>query len=246
MKDLAHPEAAVIKVVTTADAVYRPIDNIGTKFWVMTTLDAKNGKVITIDLEHPERTKWKTVIPETKNNLESVSMINDTLIANYVADAQSMVELHRREGSLIERLALPAIGNAVGFGGERQDTETFFQFSNFVTPGTIYRLDMKTRQVEPYRAPKLKFDPAEFETKQVFYSSKDGTRVPMFITAKKGLKLDGGNPTLLYGYGGFNISLLPEFSASRLLWMQMGGVYVQANLRGAASMARRGTRQGRS
>ncbi len=232
IKDLTHPGAPVIKVVTTPDAVYQPIANDGTKFWVKTTLDAKNGKVIAIDLKHPDRADWKTVVPETKNSLEGVSMVNDTLIASYLEDAKTMVELHRPDGGLIERLTLPSIGTATGFGGERRDKETFFQFSNFVTPGTIYRLDMATRKVELYRAPKLKFDPAAFETKQVFYKSKDGTRVPMFITAKKGLVLNGQNPTLLYAYGGFNISLMPEFSAARLLWMEMGGVYAQPGLRG--------------
>ncbi len=237
IKDLTHPDAPPVKVVTTADAVYHPIANDGTKFWVQTTLDAKNGKVIAIDLarmkgEHPDRASWKTVIPETKNNLESVTMVGETLIANYLQDAQTMVELHKPDGGLIERLKLPAIGAASGFGGERKHGETFFQFSNFVTPGTIYKLDVLTRKVELYRAPKLKFEPAEFETKQVFYNSKDGTRVPMFVTAKKGLKLDGQNPTLLYAYGGFNISLLPEFSPARLLWMEMGGVYAQPSLRG--------------
>lgn len=232
VKDLLRPEAALIKVVTTPDAVYHVISNDGTQFWLQTTLGAKNGKVIAIDLAHPDKARWKTVIPETKNNLEGVTMVNDTLIARYLEDAQTMVELHKPDGGLIERVKLPAIGTAVGFGGERNDTETFFQFSTFVTPGAIYRLDMTTWKVELYRAPKLKFDPAEFETKQVFYKSKDGTRVPMFVTAKRGLKLDGQNPTLLYAYGGFNISLMPEFSSARLLWMEMGGVYAQPSLRG--------------
>ncbi len=172
------------------------------------------------------------MIPETKNKLEGVSMVHDTLIANYLADAQSMVELHARDGKLMERMALPAIGTAAGFGGKRTDEETFFQFTNFTTPGTIYRLDMKTGKTRCYRQPKLKFDPALYETKQVFYTSKDGTKVPMFLSYKKGLKLDGTNPTLLYGYGGFNISLLPDFSASHVVWMEMGGVYAQPSLRG--------------
>ena len=232
VKDLEHPDAAPIKVVTTADAVYHPIANEGTKFWVLTTLGAKNGKVIAIDLAHAGRDGWKAVIPETKNNLEGVSMIHGTLIARYLEDAQTAVELHKPDGGFIERVKLPAIGTAAGFGGEQKDRETFFQFSNFTTPGTIYRFDLTTRKAELYRAPKLKFDPAAFETKQVFYKSKDGTRVPMFVTAKKGLKLDGQNPTLLYAYGGFNISLMPEFSAARLLWMEMGGVYAQPSLRG--------------
>ncbi len=134
------------------------------------------------------------MIPESKNKLDDVTMVHDTLIANYLADAQSLVEFHARDGRLIERLTLPAIGTTAGFGGKRHDEETFFQFSNFTTPGTIYRLDMRTRKTSMYRQPKLQFDPAEYETKQVFYTSKDGTRVPMFLSYKKGLKLDGTAP----------------------------------------------------
>ena len=231
-QNLAYPAAPILKLVTTPDAVYHPFANVGTTVLLRTTLNAPNGKVIAIDLNHPERDHWKTIIPETKNSLESVSLVHNTLIANYLADAQSLIHLHTRDGKLIQKLTLPAIGTAGGFGGRIDDTETFFQFSNFTTPGTIYRLDLKTLKSTLYRQPKLLFDPAAYETKQVFYSSKDGTRVPMFITHKKGLKLDGTNPTLLYAYGGFNISLMPDFSAARVLWMEMGGVYAQPSLRG--------------
>jgi prolyl oligopeptidase len=232
IKDLAHPEAAPLKLVSTEEAEYTPIANDGSYFWFRTTLDAPNGKVIGIDLAHPERTNWKTLIPETKNALDGVSMVHDTLIAQYLADAQSLVELHDRDGNLIRTYQLPAVGTAGGFGGKRTDTETFFTFTNFTTPGAVYRLDMKTMQTSLYRQPKLEFDPAKFETKQVFYTSKDGTRVPMFLTYKKGIKLDGQNPTLLYGYGGFNISLQPQFAPAYVLWMEMGGIYAQASLRG--------------
>jgi len=232
IKDLAHPEAAPIKLVTTEEAVFEAIANDGSFFWFRTTLEAPNAKVIGIDLKHPERTAWKTLIPESKNSLDSVSMVDDTLIAQYLADAQSHIELHARDGKLIRAFELPAIGTAVGFGGKRTDTETFFTFTNFTTPATVYRVDMKTLQSTVYRKPKLEFDPDKFETKQVFYTSKDGTRVPMFLTYKKGLKLDGHNPTLLYGYGGFNVSLQPSFAPSYVLWMEMGGVYAQASLRG--------------
>ncbi len=159
-------------------------------------------------------------------------MVHDTLIAQYLADAQSHVELHARDGQLLRTFELPAIGTAVGFSGKRNDTETFFTFTNFTTPGTIYRLDLAQQQTTLYRQPKLEFDPARFETKQVFFTSKDGTRVPIFLSYKKGLKLDGQNPTLLYGYGGFNISLQPQFAPSYVLWMEMGGIYAQASLRG--------------
>jgi prolyl oligopeptidase len=232
VKDLQQPDAPILRLIDTADATYAPIDNEGTLFWLLTTLDAPNGKVISIDLNHPGREHWKTVIPESTNKLSDISIIDNTFIANYLADAQSQVELRRLDGSLIERLALPAIGTAYGFGGRREDTETFYQFSNFTTPGTTYRLDMKTRKSTIYRQPKLLFDPALYETTQIFATSKDGTRVPMFISHKKGLVLDGTAPTLLYAYGGFNISLMPEFSPSHVMWMEMGGVFAQASLRG--------------
>jgi prolyl oligopeptidase len=232
IKDLAHPDSDPIKLVTTEEAAFEPIANDGTFFWFKTTLDAPRGKVIGIDLAHPERSAWKTIIPESKNSLDAVTMVHDTLIAQYLADAQSLVEFHGRDGNLLQVYALPAIGTVGGFDGKRKDTETFFTFTNFVTPATVYRLDLKSMQTTVYRQPKLAFDPAKFETKQVFYTSKDGTRVPMFLTYKKGLKLDGQNPTLLYAYGGFNISLQPTFSERFVLWMEMGGVYAQANLRG--------------
>jgi prolyl oligopeptidase len=232
VKDLQDPNAPILRLIDTADATYAPIDNDGTLIWLLTTLDAPNGKVISIDLNNPGREHWKTVIPESTNKLSDISIVDDTFIVNYLADAQSLVELRRLDGSLIERLALPAIGTAYGFSGRREDIETFYQFSNFTTPGTTYRLDMKTRTSTIYRQPKLLFDPALYETKQIFATSKDGTRVPMFISHKKGLVLDGTAPTLLYAYGGFNISLMPEFSPSHVMWMEMGGIYAQASLRG--------------
>ena len=232
VEDLGEPGKAPLKLVDTPDAMYAAIDNDGTKFWLMTTLDAPNGRVVEVDLERPGREHWKTVIAETKNKLSEVSVIDSTFIANYLADAQSLVELRGLDGALIERLALPSVGTAYGFGGRREDKETFYQFSNFTTPGVTYRLDMKTRRSTVYREPKLLFEPGEYETTQVFYASKDGTRVPMFVSHKKGLVLDGNAPTMLYGYGGFNISLMPDFSPSLVLWMEMGGVFAQPSLRG--------------
>jgi prolyl oligopeptidase len=232
VQDLHDTSKRMIRLIDTADATYAPINNDGSLFWLLTTLDAPNGKVIAIDLNKPGREHWKTVIPESTNKLSDISIIDNTFIANYLADAQSQVELHNLDGSLIERLALPAIGTAYGFGGLRKDTETFYQFSNFTTPGTTYRLDMKARKSTLFRQPKLLFDPALYETKQIFTESKDGTRVAMFISHKKGLALEGTSPTLLYAYGGFNISLVPEFSPSHVMWMEMGGVYAQASLRG--------------
>jgi prolyl oligopeptidase len=231
-RDLQQPDSVIVRLIDSADATYAPISNDGTLFWLLTTLDAPNGKVISIDLNHPEREHWKTVIPESKNKLSDISIIDNIFIANYLADAKSLIELRSLDGQLIEQLKLPAIGTASGFGGLREDTETFYQFTNFTTPGTIYRLDMKTRRSTIYRQPKLLFDPALYETTQIFYTSKDGTRVPMFISHRKGLVLDGSAPTLLYAYGGFNVPLMPEFSSAHVMWMEMGGVYAQPSLRG--------------
>jgi len=232
IKDLARPDAPILQLIPEADAKYTVVDSDGSFLWIETTLDAPNGKVIGVDLQHPERDHWKTILPESKFALDSVSMVHDTLIASYLADAQSRVELYTRDGALLRTLTLPAIGTTDGFGGRRTDAETFFSFTNFTTPPTIYRLDLATGKSSIYRQPKLLFNPADFETRQVFATSKDGTRIPIFLSYRKGLKLDGANPTLLYAYGGFNISMVPVFAPSRVVWMEMGGIFAQAVLRG--------------
>ena len=232
IRDLTRPDAPLLKLVDTPDAAYHPFSNIGATLFLTSTLDAPLGRVLAIDLDNPAREHWRTVIPETTNNLESVSMINNTLIASYLDRAQSLVELHSPDGQLLQRLPLPGIGTVAGFSGERTDTETFFVFTNFTTPGTIYRLDLPTRSSTVFRTPDLRFQPTDFETSQVDLISADGTSLPMFLTHRRNLSLDGQNPTLLYGYGGFGISLVPEFSAARVLWMELGGVFAQPSLRG--------------
>lgn len=232
IKDLSHPDAKILNLIDKPDAAYSPIGNNGTRFWLLTTLDASNGKVIEVDLEHPEREYWKTIVPESKSKLESVTLVHRTLIANYLTDARNEVKLFSEEGKPLGTVELPGVGTVGGFGGKREDTETFYTFTNFTTPGTVYRLDLATGKSSIYREPKLSFQPAEFETKQVFVTSKDGTKIPVFLSYKKGLKLDGNNPTILYAYGGFGVSLTPAFSSSRIFWMQQGGIYAQAGLRG--------------
>ena len=232
MLDLSKPGAEIQRVIDTADAAYSVIGNDGSLFWVYTTLDAPNGKVIRLDVDAPAREHWVTVIPEAASTLESVSLVHRMLIASYLKDARSQVELYREDGTHVETLALPGIGSAGGFGGRREDTETFYTFTNFTTPGTIYRLDLETLVSTPYRQPKLLFDPQDYVTEQVFVTSKDGTKVPLFLTYKRGLVRDGSNPTLLYAYGGFNVSLTPVFSAVNLTWLERGGIYAQAGLRG--------------
>ncbi|MCL4131705.1 UNVERIFIED_CONTAM: hypothetical protein GTU68_039625 [Idotea baltica] len=172
------------------------------------------------------------VIPESKDSLESASIVGDCLILSYLADAKSQVKVFDLTGNFVRDVSLPGIGTARGFGGRRDHSETFYSFSSFNRPPSSYRYDLKTGNSELVRTAKVDFNPDDFVVKQVFFESKDGTRVPMFIAHKKGIQLDGTNPTLLYGYGGFNISLTPSFSISKLQWMEMGGIYAMANLRG--------------
>ena len=222
----------VVELLNDFDASYEFIANKGTKFWFFTDLEAPRGKIIEIDITKPARENWKVVVPEAKETLRQATVVNHQFIAVYMQDAKSAVRVFDLAGKSVRELKLPGIGTAAGFSGEQTDTETFYAFTSFTSPATIYRHDMKTGESSVFRAPKLNFDPDKYETRQVFYSSKDGTKVPMFIVHRKGLKMDGNNPTLLYGYGGFNISLTPAFSASTMVWLEMGGVYAQPNLRG--------------
>ncbi|HEY8459433.1 MAG TPA: prolyl oligopeptidase family serine peptidase [Blastocatellia bacterium] len=233
-KDLQSPDAKVVELISELEAAYNFISNDGSVFWFRTDLNAPRGRVIAIDARDPDRAKWKEIVPQAAETLEGVSMVGDRFIASYLKDARSQIKIFDIDGKFVREVELPGIGTAAGFGGKRKDSETFYAFTSFTTPTTIYRYDVKTGKSEVYRKPKVDFNPADYETKQVFYNSKDGTRVPMFITHKKGLKLDGQNPTLLYGYGGFSVSLTPAFSISNLVWMEMGGVYAQPSLRGGA------------
>jgi len=231
-QDLRSPGAPVVELLMEFDAEYSFIDNDGPRFWFKTDLGAPRGRVIAIDITRPERSQWKEIIPEAKDALVSVGAVNDTFIASYLKDAQSRVRVFALDGSPLRELVQPGIGTVGGFWGKRTDTETFYSFTSFTQPGTIYRYEAARGRSEVFRRPKVDFDPDLYETRQVFYASKDGTRVPMFLTFRKGVKLDGRNPTYLFGYGGFKISVTPWFSVSRLVWMEMGGVYAVANLRG--------------
>ena len=231
-KDLQTPDSPVVELISEFEANYSFIDNDGSVFWFRTDLDAPRGRVIAIDSNNPARDNWQEIIPQAAETLEGVGLLNNQFVADYLKDARSSIKIFNLDGSFIREVELPGIGSAGGFGGKRYDTETFYTFTSFTTPGTIYRYNMVSGESTLFRKPNVAFNPDEYETKQVFYSSKDGTQVPMFITHKKGLQLDGNNPTLLYGYGGFNVSLTPSFSVSRLVWMEMGGVYALPNLRG--------------
>jgi len=231
-KDLKAADSKVIELLNDADAKYDFIDNDGSVFLFRTDLDAPRHRVIGIDVTKPGRKSWVEIVPQSKDMLDDVSTVGGQMFCEYLQDAKSAVRCFDLKGRHIRDLALPGIGTAGGFGGERKDKETFYVFTSFTEPGTIYRLDLATGESRVWRRPKVEFDGGGYETKQVFYNSKDGTRVPMFIVHKKGIKLDGRNPVLLYGYGGFQISLTPGFSLSRAVWLEMGGVFAMPNLRG--------------
>ena len=231
-KDLTDPTAPVLELISEFEAKYSCIDNDGSLFWFQTDLDAPRGRVIAIDTQNPSRENWQEIIPEADEVLEGAGLLNNQFVTDYLKDARSQIKIFNLDGSFVREVELPGIGSAGGFGGKRYDTETFYSFTGYTAPSTIYRYDIVTGESTLYRQPEVDFNPADYETEQVFYTSKDGTRVPMFITHKKGIQLDGNNPTYLYGYGGFNISLTPSFSVGQLVWMELGGVLAIPNLRG--------------
>ena len=222
----------VVRLLDDFDASYAFVGNDGPVFYFLTDLDAPRKRVIAIDTRHPERARWRELIPQGQDVLEGIQIIHDTFVANYMHDAASRLRLYALDGRMLKDLELPTLGSVGSITGERKDDEMFYAFTSFLYPTTIFRYDFRSGTTSVFKAPTIDFDPSGYETKQVFYTSKDGTRVPMFITYKKGLALDGSNPTLLYGYGGFNISLTPSFSVANLVWLEMGGVYAQPNLRG--------------
>ena len=231
-KDLSDKEAEPVELIDNFENEYAFVGNNEGVLFFKTDLDAPKKRLIAIDVAQPARENWREVIGETENAMTSIGLTGEQFVCRYLQHARTQVRMHAIDGKFIREVEFPGIGSASGFSGKRDETETFYSFSSFATPPTIYRYDMKTGESSLFRRSQVKFDADAFETKQVFYNSKDGTRVPMFIAHKKGLTLDGNNPTLLYGYGGFNISLTPRFSISRLAWMEAGGVFAMPNLRG--------------
>src|SRR5688572_17772506 len=232
-KNVAMDKSPITGLVTDRKNSYSFVGNDGSIFYFVTDKDAERGRLVSVNVSDKEPV-WKEVIPQATETLNGVHMINDQFVANYLKDAYTQIRIYDKEGKLVRNVDLPGIGSAFGFGGKQKDTETFYTFSSYNAPPTIYRYDMKSGKSTLFRRAGVKFDPSQYEVKQVFYTSKDGTRVPMFITHKKGIKLDGNNPTLLYGYGGFNVSQTPGFSVARVPWLEMGGVYAVANIRGGA------------
>jgi prolyl oligopeptidase len=233
-RDLAEPYAAPVDLIDNFDNEYTFVGNDGPVFFFKTDLNAPRGRLIAIDTRKPGRGSWKEIIAQAPDALISLNLVGNLFIAEYLKDAKTQVKMYALDGKFVREVEFPGIGSASGFGGKRTDTETFYTFSSFATPPSIYRYDLLTGQSALFRQANVKFHPDAYEVKQVFYHSKDGTRVPMFLAYKKGISLDGSNPTLLYGYGGFSIPMTPAFAASRLAWMEMGGVFAMANLRGGS------------
>jgi prolyl oligopeptidase len=231
-RDLADPGATTVELLNAFDAGYDFVGNVDRTFYFRTDLNAPMGRILAIDIHQPDPTHWRAVVPESADRLVSANTLNRQLVVNYLRDATSAVKFFNLDGAFVRELSLPGLGSAGGFGGRLEDTETFYSYTSFTTPGTVYRHDFNTDTSAVFREPTVGFNPADYETRQVFVRGKDGTRIPLFITHKKGLTLNGRNPTYLYGYGGFDISLTPAFSVANLVWMEKGGVYAAANLRG--------------
>jgi prolyl oligopeptidase len=233
-QDLTDPKAKISLLVEGYENNHSVINSTGGKLLVSTDLEAPNKQVVLVDPKNPTPKNWEKIIPESQLAMEGVSTGGGYLWASYLKDASTNIIQFDVKGKKINDVKLPDIGTVGGFGGYNDDTEFFYSFTNFTTPGTIYRYDIKKGESNLHKKSELKFDTGDYETKQVFYPSKDGTKVPMFIVHKKGLKLDGNNPVYLYGYGGFQISLTPAFSLSRMLFLEKGGIYVQPSLRGGS------------
>jgi len=233
-QDLRAPNPRPVMLISSADHAYLPIAIVGSTLYLQTNDGAPRSKVIAMDIEHPERANWKEIVAERPETLEGAQIADGKLLLTYMKDAHSAARLVGLDGKLISEIAMPGIGTAGWSGARLQDKEMFYRFEGFTIAPDIYRLDLQTGKSTLIRQSKVAVDLSAYETKQVFYSSKDGTRVPMFLSYKKGLKLDGQNPALLYAYGGFDIAMTPDFRPAIVEWMQMGGIYAVANLRGGS------------
>jgi len=231
-KDLSKKENNFIKLAEGFEYEFGTIEHIDGELLVQTNFEAPKYKLISINLGNPSMESWKDIIPEKENVLESCQIIGGKIISRYMKDAYSLAEIYELNGEFVAKVQLPGIGTVSGFNGRKDENIAYYSFSSYTTPGIIYKFNVEKNTSEIYLEPGIDFDPTPYETKQVFYKSKDGTKIPMFVTHKKGLEMDGNNPTLLYGYGGFNISLTPGFSITKVIWMENGGVVAVANLRG--------------
>ena len=235
IQDLTVPNSKIVAIVDNNDKNHYVLSNEGSRLLIHTSLDAPNNRIIEVDASNPTSENWKDVIPESENVLNNVlntETAGGKIFANYMVDAKTQIKQYDMNGKLEREVELPGIGTARGFGGRHDDTHLYYSFTSFINPSTIMKYDIASGESSIYEQPAVDFNPEDYETKQVFYNSKDGTKIPMFITYKKGVELNGKNPTYLYAYGGFNISLTPSFSISRIVWLENGGIYAQPNLRG--------------
>jgi len=232
IKDLSKPNAPLVTLEAGFENDYGVVDHVNGKLYVLTNWKASNQQLMEVDPAKPARENWKTILPETENVLEGVSILGGKIVAEYLQDASNHVYTYDFTGKKLAEVALPAIGTVSGFSGDKDDNEAFYTFTSFTFPPTIYRYDVAQNKSEVFRKTEVNFNPEDYVSEQQFYTSKDGTKVPMFITYKKGLKKNGKNPLMLYGYGGFNISLNPSFSVARIPFLEQGGIYVVANIRG--------------
>ncbi|MFD1094587.1 prolyl oligopeptidase family serine peptidase [Salegentibacter chungangensis] len=231
MMDLSKEDPELVTILDNEKTETSVIDNEGSKLFILTDKDAPNRRIVTVDASNPAPENWEDFIPETENVL-TPSTAGGYIFAEYMVDAISQVKQYDKEGNLVREVELPGVGSVSSFGAKKDEEVTYYSFTNYKTPGSIYKFDIEEGTSKLYNKPNIDFDPEDYETTQVFYNSKDGTKVPMIITHKKGLELDGNNPTILYGYGGFNISLTPSFSIANAVWLEQGGVYAVPNLRG--------------
>ena len=231
MQDLSKPNSTIVQMVSDEKNEHDVVDNVGGKLYIRTNLNAPNFRVVTVDAANPQPANWKDLIPENKNVL-NVSTGGGKIFANYLKDATSLIEQYDMNGKKERSIELPAVGSASGFGTKKEEKETYYTFTSYVYPPTIFKYDIASGKSTVYKKAGVQFDPTKYESKQVFYTSKDGTKVPMLITHKKGLVLNGKNPTLLYAYGGFGINMTPGFSTSNIVLLENGGIYAVPNLRG--------------
>ncbi|WP_233550054.1 prolyl oligopeptidase family protein [Flavobacterium sp. 120] len=238
IKDLTKPNSPIVTIVDNFKSDNNIIENEGGKLFIETDLNAPNKRIVTVDVNNPKPENWKDFIAETENVL-SPSTGGGYFFANYMKDAVSVVKQYDYSGKLVREIKLPGVGTAGGFSGKKKEKTLYYSFTNYITPGSTFSFEPQTGTSAVYQKPKVDFDSEQYESKQVFYTSKDGTKIPMIITHKKGLKLDGTNPTMLYGYGGFNVSLTPSFSIANAVWMENGGVYAVPNLRGGGEYGKK-------
>ena len=238
VKDLKKPNNKLNEILSHTNSDTYVLDNLGSKLYLVTNFNAPNKKIVAVDASNPSPENWVDIISETKNVLNP-SIAGNFIFAEYMVDAVSKVLQYDYSGKLVREVNLPGIGSVAGFNAKKEDTELFYSFTNYTTPGSIYKYNMALGASELFQKANIDFNPETYESKQVFYSSKDGTKIPMIITHKKGIELDGKNPTILYGYGGFNVSLTPSFSIANAVWMEQGGVYAVPNLRGGGEYGKK-------